>query len=120
MASGERDVEMEDADEFDMRGDAEGDEFADAGETAAADTESYEEAFHPGSLEAQVKDIANQHEERELKQDKAMKDLIADVIGFTPKEMFGEYALREWENLSPSDWAEIRKGEDDEKRSAYS
>ena len=30
-----------------------------------------------------MKDIANEHEERELKQDKAMKDLIADVIGFT-------------------------------------
>ena len=118
MASGERDVEMEDADEFDMRGEAEGDEFADTGETAAADTESYEEAFHPGSLEAQVKDIASENEERELKQDKAMKDLIADVIGFTPKEMFGEYALREWENLS-TDWAGIRKGEDDEKRSAF-
>ena len=122
MASGERDVEMADADEFDMRGEAEGDEFADAGETAAAETESYEEAaeaFHPGSLEAQVKDVVNEYEERELKQDKAMKDLITDVIGITSKEMFGEYALREWENLTPSDWAAIRRGEEDEKRSAF-
>ena len=114
MASGERDVEMADADEFDMRGEAEGDEFADAGETAAAETERYEEAFHPGSLEAQVKDVVNEYEERELKQDKAMK-----VIGITSKEMFGEYALREWENLTPSDWAAIRRGEEDEKRSAF-
>ena len=103
MASGERDVEMADADEFGLRGEAEGDEFADAGETAAAETESYEEAFHPGSLEAQVKDVVNEYEERELKQDKAMKDLITDVIGVTSKEMFGEYALREWENLTPSE-----------------
>ena len=47
MASGERDVEMEGIDEFNMRGEMEGDEFADAGEPATADTESYEEAFHP-------------------------------------------------------------------------
>ena len=66
-----------------------------------------------------MKDIAGENEEREHKQDKAMKDLITDVIGLTPKEMFGEYALREWENLTPSDWAEIRKGEDNEKRSAF-
>ena len=66
-----------------------------------------------------MKDIAGENEEREHKQDKAMKDLLTDVINLTPKEMFGEYALREWENLTPSDWAEIRKGEDDEKRSAF-
>ena len=75
MASGERDVEMADAEEFEvaMHGETEGDAFVETGEATAAETESYETAFHPGNLEALGRDIANEHEEREFQTDKAMR-----------------------------------------------
>ena len=110
---------MSDAEAYEraMHGETEGDELAPSRATAA--TASYDTAFHPGSLESLVRDVSGDNEERELQRDQTMRDLIGDVIMHSSSATFGEHAMRDWANMSAFDRTPIRKGEDDEKSSAF-
>ena len=56
-----------------------------------------------------MRDVHGENEARELKKDEAMRELVNNVISISAPAMFGDYALRDWEDMTATDWEKMRR-----------